>query len=278
MYLGINFMRFLDMEIDAVEDLVFRVIEQVAADNCDLDKVIEYVVSFSYEHSLSADTLLKLSFIFDKNKMHRVKYVISRACASLFSGRVREDALTEAGKTANVLGFGELAAQEFEEVLKENPERIEAISGYGIVLAKMGKLDAARVKYEKALELDPYHVNTLCNLGWLLFRLKRIDEAEEAYKRVLILDSSNVDAHCRYGILLSKNGQKIEANYHYTQALKLDPDHVESNFRYARFLEEKGEPLEAERHYIVASKRTRKSKTSYVLCTLAFRSWDRPRS
>ena len=41
------------MEIDAVDKLVFRVIEQVAADNCDLDKVIEFIVSFSNEHLLS---------------------------------------------------------------------------------------------------------------------------------------------------------------------------------------------------------------------------------
>ena len=54
------------MEIDSVDKLVFRVIEQVAADNCDLDKVIEFIVSFSYEQSLSAEILLKLSLIFDK--------------------------------------------------------------------------------------------------------------------------------------------------------------------------------------------------------------------
>jgi len=54
------------MEIDSVDKLIFRVIEQVAADNCELDKVIEFIVSFSYEQSLSAEILLKLSLIFDK--------------------------------------------------------------------------------------------------------------------------------------------------------------------------------------------------------------------
>lgn len=183
------------MEIDNVDKLVFRVIEQVAADNCDLDKVIEFVVSFSFENSLSAETLLKLSAIFTKEGMYREKYVISRACASLFSGRVREDALMEAGKTASLLSFEERAAREFEEVLKENPNSIEALSGYGIVLAKMGKLDSARIQYEKVLELHPYHVETLCNYGCLLFRLNRMDEAEEAYRKALLLDSRNVDAH-----------------------------------------------------------------------------------
>ena len=84
---------FQVMEIDAVDELVFRVIEQVAADNCDFDKVIEFVVSFSDEHSLSQEILLKLSSIFNKNAMYREKYVIIRACASLFSGKAREDAL-----------------------------------------------------------------------------------------------------------------------------------------------------------------------------------------
>lgn len=93
------------MEIDAVNKLVFHVIEDVAADNCDLDEVIEFVVSFSNEHALSQETLLKLSSIFGKESMHREKYVISRACASLFSGKTREDALMEAGKNGFSAGI-----------------------------------------------------------------------------------------------------------------------------------------------------------------------------
>jgi len=83
--LKVNFRRFLDMEIDAVDELVFHVIEQVAADDCDFDKVVEFVVSFSDEHSLSQEILLKLSSIFEKDSMCREKYVIIRACALLFS-------------------------------------------------------------------------------------------------------------------------------------------------------------------------------------------------
>ena len=52
------------MEIDAVDKLVFHVIEKVAEDECLLDEVVEFVISFSREHSLSPETLLKLSFIF----------------------------------------------------------------------------------------------------------------------------------------------------------------------------------------------------------------------
>ncbi|MDQ1276699.1 MAG: hypothetical protein QG610_2277, partial [Euryarchaeota archaeon] len=37
------------MEIDAVDKLVFHVIETVAEDECDLDKVVEFVISFSRE-------------------------------------------------------------------------------------------------------------------------------------------------------------------------------------------------------------------------------------
>src|SRR5512139_2951838 len=102
------------MEIDAIDQLVFRVIEQAEADNCDLAKVVEFVVSFSNKHSLSQEILLKLSSIFGKDSMYREKYVISRACTSLFSGKVREDALMEAGKTAFLQGLDELAVREFK--------------------------------------------------------------------------------------------------------------------------------------------------------------------
>ena len=225
------------------------------ADNCDLDKVIEFVVSFSNEHSLSQDILLKLSSIFDKDQMYREKYVISRACASLFSGKVREDALMEAGKTAFLLGFEELAAREFEEMLEENPENVEALCGYGTSSGQKGEnwmLHGFSTKRLWNLILSMsirFAITAACFTG-----SKEWTKPKKHISRALILDRENVSAHCGYGILLSKRGQKTEANYHYTRALELDPDHVESNFRYARFLEEKGEPLEAEKYYIVALK------------------------
>jgi tetratricopeptide (TPR) repeat protein len=156
--LKVNFRRFLGMEIDAVDRLVLHVIEEVAADNSDFDKVIKFVVSFSNEYSLSQEILLKLSSIFGKDSMYREKYVISRACASRYSGKLREDTLIEAGKTALLLGLDELAVREFKEMLEENPENVEALCGYGTVLAKKGKTDAARVQYKTALELNPFHL------------------------------------------------------------------------------------------------------------------------
>ncbi len=114
------------MEIDAVDKLVLHVIEKVAEDKSNLDEVVEFVISFSREHALSPDTLLKLSFIFGNDKMYREKYIISRASALLFSGKMREDAHMEAGKTASLLGLGDPAAREFKEILKENPGNVEA--------------------------------------------------------------------------------------------------------------------------------------------------------
>lgn len=238
------------MEIDAVDKLVFHVIEKVAEDECLLDEVVEFVISFSREHSLLPETLLKLSFIFGNDKMHRERYVFSRASALLFSGKMQEDAHMEAGKTASLLGLGNLAAREFEEVLEDNPENIEALCGYGAMLARLGKLEAARAQYERALEIHPYHIDTLCHYGCLLYRLRDTDGAEEAYKKALLLDPRHVGAHCGYGILLYKRGQMNDANYHFSRALELDPGHVESNFHYARLLVEKGEPLEIGRAHV----------------------------
>ncbi len=127
------------MEMDAVDKLVFHVIEKVSEDECDLDKATESVISFSHENLLSPETLLKLSFIFGNDKMFREEYVVSRASASLFSGKMREEAHMVAGKTASLLGgLMESAAREFKEILEENPGNIEALCGYGSMLAGAG--------------------------------------------------------------------------------------------------------------------------------------------
>jgi Flp pilus assembly protein TadD len=93
----------------------------------------------------------------------------------------------EAGKTASLLGLRDLAAREFKEILKDSPENVKALCGYGVVLADAGELDNARVQYEKALEINPFHVETLCKHGCLLYRLGLPDEAEEAYKGLFYL-------------------------------------------------------------------------------------------
>ena len=107
------------MEIDAVDKLVFHVIEKVAEDKCDLDKVIEFVVSFSREHLLSPDTLLKFSFIFGNDKMYREKYVISRACCFTFSGKIGKTPIWRQGKQLLCWDFRDLAARNLKRFLKK---------------------------------------------------------------------------------------------------------------------------------------------------------------
>ena len=92
------------MEMDAVDTLVSDVIEQVASNKKDLKSAVEFVVDFSGKHSVSPETLLKLSAVFDTEKMYKEKYMFSRACAELAGGKLREDSLLRAGNTALALG------------------------------------------------------------------------------------------------------------------------------------------------------------------------------
>jgi tetratricopeptide (TPR) repeat protein len=82
----------------------------------------------------------------------------------------------------------------FDELLKLQPENIDAWREKGFCLIKIGKYEEALEAYEKALQIDPNNVDALNGKGDSLIRLERYEEALEAYEKALQIDPNNVYA------------------------------------------------------------------------------------
>ncbi len=57
-------------------------------------------------------------------------------------------------RTLQLMGYKDLAKQKFEEALEINPDNVQVLTDYGILLSSQGKIEEALKKLTRALELD----------------------------------------------------------------------------------------------------------------------------
>src|SRR6185503_15181593 len=88
-------------------------------------------------------------------------------------------------ETYRALGRAQAARTEYEWVLKREPEKVEALSGYGRFLMDAGSMDAAHGQFVKALGVDPGHSSTMFHMGWLYLDTARPTEATHYFLRGL---------------------------------------------------------------------------------------------
>ena len=102
--------------------------------------------------------------------------------------KVKEDPSSEEARvTLGYLllkkGSLEEAAKTFDDALALNARLHDALTGKGIVLARMGKDQAAEETLQKALVLNPNPVRTYYELGFLYEKRGDFDKAITEYKR-----------------------------------------------------------------------------------------------
>ena len=103
----------------------------------------------------------------------------------------------------------------------------EALTNYGVQLAKQGDIEGAKVKFERAVDINPRYVAGHENLAAALERMKRWDEAEHHYREALAVDPGNAKTHYKLGNVLIRKKQFSKALQSYRRALELQPNWAE---------------------------------------------------
>jgi hypothetical protein len=90
---------------------------------------------------------------------------------------------------------GELSRAEraYREIVRTNPEQVEAWYLLGSVCSSLGRLDDAVASYREALRLRPEFAEALNNLGGALAELGRLDEAFACHEEALRLDPDRAE-------------------------------------------------------------------------------------
>jgi tetratricopeptide (TPR) repeat protein len=90
-------------------------------------------------------------------------------------------------------------AEEYEEVLKIEPENVEALYDLAWNLESHGRYREAAVMYEKALALEPEDTDTLYQLGLSYLTLNEKEKAMAIYARLKMLEPGKAEMLRRLG-------------------------------------------------------------------------------
>ena len=104
--------------------------------------------------------------------------------------------------------------------------------------------------YQEVLKLDPEHINALYNLAGLCAVQKRYDLAVKYYTKVILKQPGrkDADAYNNIGTIFEKQGDLKQARLAYDKALKVNPDVAAAHYNLGRLLMTEGKAEEALEH------------------------------
>ncbi len=133
-----------------------------------------------------------------------------------------------AGVAYQIQGDLEKARQAYEESLKINPAYFRSYYNAGIVYKRLGELDLAVKSYDKAITLDPRHPFVYNNLGVALTEIGDYKRAEDVFKMAVEMNPSYEKAFYNLGNVYFRNKEYVKAAGAYKAAVSLRPDYKEA--------------------------------------------------
>ncbi len=116
------------------------------------------------------------------------------------------------------------ALQSLLIALKLKPDYTDALYQVGFIFGEQNKPDEAISCFEKLIEMEPARTEALFALGAALGSMDREDEAIDCYRKVLRIAPGHVYALNNLGLLLKEQGEIAQAMDMYQKAIEISPD------------------------------------------------------
>jgi len=126
------------------------------------------------------------------------------------------------------LGKHEDALNEYEKVIKLEPELATSWFGKSSELSELGETKKALESCERGLEIDRDDIDLVIHHGSLMMDLNRNEEALKSLNRATLLDSKEELGWYNKACALAKLDRKEEALDALTVAISIEPDNLDS--------------------------------------------------
>jgi Flp pilus assembly protein TadD len=137
------------------------------------------------------------------------------------------------------------ALEQFEMAKRSDPENVDAAVRHARAMAVLGRYDAAERELRRAARMDPTRSEVFTSLGTIGVRRGLYAQAEQDLKRAIELDSESPAAHHYRGEALNQLGRVDEALGMLEQAARLDPTNPRTYYVMGIVLDKKQRPQEA---------------------------------
>jgi len=118
----------------------------------------------------------------------------------------------------------EEAEREYREILRKNPENVDAVRLLGRVALSAGRLTDAERLFRRATTLAPDFVGAIVDLGRVLKEQNYFEEAIQCFERVIELEPGSPQGWFLLAGTLAPSARTGEAIDAYRKALELSPD------------------------------------------------------
>ena len=126
----------------------------------------------------------------------------------------------------NGKGQYNLALQEIQQALKQEPLDPDALLSEAAVYASMGQVDKAENTYKKAAALRPQHWAGYYELGVFYYSQKRYADAATEFEQALKITPDNAMVHATLGGVAQLLGKDADAEKHLKQSIDLQPSYA----------------------------------------------------
>ena len=137
----------------------------------------------------------------------------------------------------------------YNQVLKINPNHINALNNLGGLFKQLGETKTAKSFYNKTVKINPNFTDGHNNLGIIYRELGDHQKAVSCYKKAIEINPNFVNAHYNLGIIYRELGDHQKAVSCYKKAIEINPTHINSYNNLGIVLEELGEYKKALSYY-----------------------------
>lgn len=117
----------------------------------------------------------------------------------------------------------ELLEKKYRDLLKIDPNDLEALANLGMILSKKGDYKQAQKFLRKALNRAPEDEWLLFQYGYVLLLKNSLNEAELIFKKLVQKDAINPGSWFNLAMILARKGDLPEAKDAYLEVLHLTP-------------------------------------------------------
>lgn len=159
----------------------------------------------------------------------------------------------EVGRTVDP---NEVVVDQLNEIIKENPNSVEAMAALAFQYQKNGDFDSAKEQYNEVLKIDPKNPGALYNMAVIAKEMQDEKASEEWYKKLLKERPSHLLGAVGLGNLYVEQKKADEAIKLIDGAMKYTAafDKVELYIIRAKAYELKGDKVKAKQNYNTALK------------------------
>jgi len=123
-------------------------------------------------------------------------------------------------------GRPEEAGKICRDVLRGNPDNVDALRLLGTVSLGAGRLHEAERLFRRALAQAPDYIEAQLDLGRALKEQQRLEEAIQSFEKAAALQPDNLQAHFLLASVLAPAARTYDAIAAYRRVLELRPNHA----------------------------------------------------